>query len=258
MTTREERIAAITARLQRAQQTRTPCQAPSQDFPELSVREAYEVQARQIEARGGQLIGRKIGLTSPAIQEWLNVTEPDFGVLLDSMIIADGMKAPIEQLLQPRIEAEVAFVLKADLHGPAITPADVIRATDFLLPALEIIDSRIADWNITFEDTIADNASSGLFVLGNRPVPLSDVDLYRCGMALRKNGRLVSTGAGAACLGNPVNAVVWLVNKLASFDTSLRKGDIILSGALGPVTNIEAGDHIDAQISGLGSVRVRF
>lgn len=256
--TGEDRVAAIVERLWQAQAQKIPCRAPSEDFPELTVQEAYQAQSQLIARRGGVILGRKIGLTSPAIQEWLNVTEPDFGVLLDDMILSQGMRAPIGELLQPRIEAEVAFILKKDLRGPTVTPAEAIRAVDFALPALEIIDSRIADWNITFEDTIADNASSGLFVLGNTPTKLDNIDLRLKGMVLRKNGRVVSTGAGAACLGDPINALVWLANKLASFDTTLRQGDIILSGALGPVTEVEAGDFIDADISGLGSVSIGF
>jgi 2-oxopent-4-enoate hydratase len=209
-------------------------------------------------ARPAQLVGHKIGLTSKAVQSWLKVGEPDFGVLLDDMIVADGDSAHTAKLLQPRAEAEIAFVLGRDLAGPGITAAQVIAATDFLLPAIEIIDSRIADWRITYEDTIADNASSGMFVLGSRPVSIRDVDLRLCGMALRKNGMVVSTGAGAACLGHPINAVVWLANKLAEFGQKLSAGDILLSGALGPVTPVEVGDQLVAEINGLGSVTVGF
>ena len=258
MTQGQERIAAIGERLWEAQEKRRPCRAPSQDFPELNVREAYEIQAQLIQRRKSLQVGRKIGLTSPAIQQWLKVTEPDFGVLLSDMMVMEGMVASTEGLLQPRVEAEVAFVLKKDLRGPAVTAAQVIQATDFVLPALEIIDSRIADWNIAFEDTIADNASSGLFVLGTHPTRLEEVDLRLAGMWMKKNGHVVSTGAGAACLGDPINAVVWLANKLAAFDAYLQAGEVILSGALGPVTEVKAGDRIRAEISGLGSVGVRF
>ena len=262
-----ELVDEIAERLWAAQWSGEPCGAPSQDHPDLDVAAAYAVQAKVMARRrseralsGGRArpVGRKIGLTSPAIQEWLGVSEPDFGILLDDMVVPDGAKAPTEVLLQPRVEAEVAFILGDDLVGPGVTAAAVMQATDYVLPALEIIDSRIADWKITYEDTIADNASSGLFVLGNEPRHLSEVDLRLAGMALRKNGRVVSTGAGAACLGHPINAVVWLANKLGEFDQGLRRGDVILSGALGPVTDVKEGDFVRADIAGLGTVSTRF
>ncbi len=259
-------VGEIADRLWAAQSSGEVCAAPSADFSDLDVETAYAVQHQIIRRRQKQglqgrpahRVGRKIGLTSPAIQDWLGVDEPDFGVLLDDMVVLDGMEAPTSVLLQPRVEAEVAFVLADDLVGPAVTAADVIRATDHVLPALEIIDSRIADWDITYEDTIADNASSGLFVLGNSPRRLLDVDLKLAGMALRKNGDVVSTGAGAACLGHPINAVVWLANKLAEFGQSLAAGEIVLSGALGPVSDVRSGDWVRADIASLGSVSVRF
>lgn len=259
-------IDEITNRLWSAQFKGEPCAPPSEHYPKLDVQTAYAVQDRLMSRRrrqglhGGttQAVGRKIGLTSRAIQEWLGVSEPDFGVLLDDMIVADGASAPTDVLMQPRIEAEVAFVLSGGLSGPGVTTADVIRATDHILPALEIIDSRIADWNITYEDTIADNASSGLFVLGNHPRRLDDVDLRLAGMKMTKNGRVVSTGAGAACLDHPINAVVWLANKLGEFEHKLHPGDIVLSGAVGPAVDVSSGDAVRAAISGLGTVSVRF
>lgn len=268
MSTDDRHIVDIIAeRLWDAQFSGTPCKPPSELYSGLDVETAYAVQHRLIQRRryekglGGKPaypVGRKIGLTSPAIQEWLGVSEPDFGVLLDDMIVVDGAVASIDKLLQPRVEAEVAFVLGDDLEGPGVTAASVVQATDYVLPALEIIDSRIADWEITYEDTIADNASSGLFVLGNEPRRLSGTDLRLAGMALRKNGSVVSTGAGAACLGHPINAVAWLANKLDEYGQILKAGDLVLSGALGPVTEVEQGDWIRADIAGLGSVRVRF
>lgn len=263
----EQAVLAIAERLWKAQVERESCGPPSVDWPSMDVVMAYAVQRQLMEwrqERGGlqgrkaRPVGRKIGLTSPAVQEWLGVSEPDFGVLLDDMVHLDSMVIPTSLLLQPRAEGEVAFVLEQDLFGPGVTAADVIRATAYVVPALEIIDSRIADWNITYEDTIADNASSGLFVLGNQPRLLVEVDLRLAGMALRKNGHVVSTGAGAACLGHPINAVVWLANKLAEFGQGLKAGEVILSGALGPVTEVAEGDWIRADINGLGSVSVRF
>ena len=262
-----EAIEEIAKRLWSAQFSGASCEAPSKDWPQLSVEMAYAVQhrlmtwrqtKRGLQGRMARPVGRKVGLTSPAVQAWLNVSEPDFGVLLDDMVVLDSGVVPTSVLLQPRAEAEVAFVLGRELKGPGVTPADVIRATDHVLPAIEIIDSRIADWKITYEDTICDNASSGLFVLGSRPRLLSELDLRLSGMALRKNGRVVSTGAGAACLGHPINAVVWLANKLGEFGQGLKEGEIVLSGALGPVIDVKAGDFVRADIAGLGAVTIRF
>lgn len=260
-------VDAVAERLWDAQFDGDPCGAPSDDLSRFTVDDAYAVQSRLIEwrtrreglrGRPANRVGRKIGLTSEAIQDWLGVSEPDFGVLLDDMAVAHGGVADASVLLQPRAEAEVAFVLDEPLCGPGVTCADVIRATDSVLGAVEIIDSRIADWDITYEDTIADNASSGMFVLGNSPRKLGEVDLELCGMTLVKNGRVVSTGAGAACLGHPVNAVVWLANKLGEFDQRLEAGEVVLSGALGSAVDVEVGDWLTAEIAGLGSVTTRI
>ncbi len=251
-------IHALAERLWRAQADRTPCPQLTRDQPELSVAQAYEIQEINLRRRGGRRIGHKIGLTSEAVQSWLGVSEPDFGGLLEDMLIPDGGVAPVSRLLQPRVEAEIAFVLSADLDMAAITSADVLSATAFLLPALEIIDSRIANWTIKYQDTIADNASSGLFVLGSTPVDPRGVSLGLAGMVMRQNGQVSSTGAGAACLGHPLNAVTWLANTMRKLGQPLRRGEIILSGALGPVCDVRAGDEVEAHIAHLGHVRVRF
>ena len=240
-----------------AQERREPCSPLTKLYPEITVSDAYAIQGMNLRRRPGHLIGHKIGLTSKAVQSWLGVSEPDFGGLLDEMMVADGGELDGQELLQPRAEAEIAFILGEDLDRAVITPAHVIAATDFILPALEIIDSRIAGWTIRYQDTIADNASSGRFVLGSDPVKLTDVDLTLAGMVLRKNGRVVSTGAGAACLGHPVNAVVWLANTLRKLGSPLRAGHIVLSGALGPVTDLGRGDHLTAHIAHVGHVSVR-
>jgi len=263
-----ERVERAARMLWDAQFSNTPCAPLSQHFEGLSVQEAYAIQSlvgRWRELRHGldgerpaRLVGHKVGLTSEAIQSWLKVSEPDFGLLLSDMVVGDSMVASTSRLLQPRAEAEVAFVLKDDLIGPGVSAAQVVHATDYVMAAIEVIDSRIADWKISYEDTIADNASSGLFVLGGRPRRIDEVDLRTCGMVMRKNGRVVSTGAGAACLGHPVNAVVWLANKLGEFGQGLKAGQVVLSGALGPVCDVTAGDFVDAEISGLGRVTVRF
>jgi 2-oxopent-4-enoate/cis-2-oxohex-4-enoate hydratase len=250
-----------------AQFNRTPCPALTESHPELTLTDAYEIQSINLDrrmneqglfGRKARLVGRKIGITSRAVQSWLNVSEPDFGGLLDDMAVGDGDRADIGKLLQPRVEGEIAFVLKKCLIGPGITAAQVIAATDFILPAIEIIDSRVIDWKFKIQDTIADNASSGMFVLGSRPARLRDVNLRTIGMTLRKNGSVVSTGAGAACLGDPVNAVVWLANKLGELGAQLNTGQVILSGALGPVSPVVAGDHVSAEVGKLGTIAVSF
>lgn len=251
---------ACAQRLHDAQQTRTPCAPLTAEF-DLSPHDAYAIQQINIERRldaGAVRAGWKIGLTSHAIQSWLNVDEPDYGTILDEMIVPDRGDVDTAMLLQPRAEGEVVFVMKHDLEGPGVDGARVIAATDFVLPAIEIIDSRIADWKIQWADTVADNASSAMLVFGSTPIPLHQLDLRLAGMTLRKNGRVVSTGAGAACLGHPVNAVAWLANKLWEMGTSLRAGDVVLSGALGPVTPVAPGDALDVEISGLGSTGCRF
>lgn len=262
-------IETLAERLRIAEQTCEPCAPLRQGGgpPDLSVKQAYAIQERNISLRirperRVELVGRKVGLTSRAVQRQLGVQQPDFGTLLSDMEIREGGALYTANLIQPRAEAEVAFVLATDLrtdrHRPDISTSDVIRATAYVLPAIEIIDSRIADWDITFEDTVADNASSARFVLGTRPVRLGDIpDLRLAGCALRKNGRVVSTGAGVACLDHPAHAVAWLANALARYGAYLKEGQIVLSGALGPVTPIAAGDDLHAEIAHLGSVRLR-
>ena len=258
----ERDIERVVETLWRAQVERAPCSRVTSMAPGMTVADSYEIQQRTVARRalrglfgpGALPVGYKIGLTSRAVQRWLNVSEPDFGTLLDDMQCFDGDPVPLDALLQPRAEAEIAFVLKRPLRGPGITPAHVIAATDFILPAIEIIDSRIASWSITYEDTIADNASSGLFVLGSDPVLLRDANLRLAGMALRKNGQVVSTGAGCACLGHPTRAVAWLANTLGRFGRAIEPGQIILSGALGPVTPLTFGDVLQADIARVGRV----
>jgi 2-keto-4-pentenoate hydratase len=209
-------------------------------------------------AQGRRLVGAKIGLTNPAVQKVFGVFQPDFGVLFADMAVPDDDVVDLSRLIQPRVEAEIAFVLGRDLPYEQATSVDVMRATEYLLPSIEIVDSRIENWDISIVDTVADNASSGLYVLGTRPVRLSDVDLRLCGMVLEHAGEPVSVGAGAACLGNPLNAVVWLASTMARNGTPLRAGDVVLSGALGPMVSVTPGASYEARISGLGSARVRF
>jgi 2-keto-4-pentenoate hydratase len=256
-------------RLRQAQLSGQPCPAVREliaaalaDQPDADAMAlAYAVQRHNNQlaiAAGRRPVGRKIGLTSPAVQAQLGVDQPDFGLLLADMARGDDQPIAWADCAQPKVEAEIALVLEHDLPHERHTVADLIRATAFALPAIEIVGSRIANWDIQLVDTIADNASSGLFVLGTCPVQLERLDLVRCGMSMSLRGDPVSVGAGAACLGNPLNAAVWLADTMARLGEPLRAGDILLTGALGPMVAAQPGDHFTAHIQGLGSVSAAF
>lgn len=230
-------------------------------WPSATIEDAYAIQAANTaywEAEGRTVVGAKIGLTAKAVQTQLGVDQPDFGHLFADMAVPDGDTVAPGRLLQPKVEAEVAFVMARTPDAARLTTAELIDSVAYALPAIEIVDSRIEGWNIRIVDTVADNASSGLFVLGTTPVPLADLDLRLCGMVLEKNGEPTSFGAGAACLGNPLHALGWLAAKMAEVGRPLAKGDVILSGALGPMVAVAPGDSVEARIGGLGSVRVSF
>jgi len=207
---------------------------------------------------GRTLSGRKIGATSRAVQTMLGLDQPDYGMLFADMACADGEVIESARVRQPRVEGEIAFYLGDSLDSDALTIADVVHAVEYALPAIEVVGSRIKDWNIKILDTIADNASAGLYVLGTRPRSLSDFDPVLCGMTMEKNGDPVTTGAGIACLGNPLTATLWLARKMVSVGRPLRRGDIVLSGALGPMVPVGPGDSVELRISGLGAVRAYF
>ncbi|MDJ0962359.1 MAG: fumarylacetoacetate hydrolase family protein [Acidimicrobiia bacterium] len=203
---------------------------------------------------GRRVAGRKIGITSPAVMEQIGVDQPDFGTLFADMEFGDGVPIPAQRLLQPRAEAEVALVLEHDLDKGEHGFADIISATAYALPSIEVVDSRIADWDITIVDTVADNASCGLYVLGGRPVPLDRVDLRTIPMSMSVNETEVSTGGGAACLGHPLNAARWLADTMCARGTPLRAGDVVMTGALGPMRPMATGDRLTATFGDLGSV----
>lgn len=249
--------------LQQAESRRTQIAPLVARLGQGNVAAAYEVQAELTSRRlaaGGRLVGRKIGLTSSAVQQQLGVNEPDFGALFVDMEVEQGGFLEAKTLIQPRIEAEIALVLERDLERRDTTMSELMRAVAFAAPALEIVDSRIQDWKISIVDTIADNGSSARFALGNSIRRLTDVDLLTCGMVMTKNGNVVSVGSGAACLGHPLQAALWLVRRLAANENGdhLRAGDVILTGALGPMVSATAGEEYEARISDLGSVKVRF
>lgn len=227
--------------------------------PAIQIHDAYAIQVRMVNRRlddGEVVIGKKIGVTSKPVQDLLGVYEPDFGHLTSGMLRTEADGIDLTQLIQPKAEAELAFILKNDLVGPGITAADVLRATDYVSPCFEIVDSRIRDWNIKIQDTVADNASCGVFVLGIAKRDPRDFDLTLAGMVLHKNGELFSTGAGAAVQGSPVNAVVWLANKLGQLGLPFRAGEVILSGSQSALMPIADGDELVCTVGGLGSCRV--
>ena len=229
--------------------------------PDITIEEAYAIQqrlnARRVDA-GERIIGKKIGVTSRAVMDMLGVYQPDFGLLTDGMVYNEGDAIPAATLIQPKAEGEIAFVLKNDLIGPGISAADVLAATEGVMACFEIVDSRIRDWKIGIADTVADNASCGVFVLGDRLVDPRGLDLTTCGMVLEKNGEIVATGAGAAALGAPANAVAWLANTLGRLGIPLKAGEVVLSGSLAIMVPVKAGDSLRVSIGGIGGCSVRF
>ena len=236
--------------------------APLRDtWPQAGIADAYAIQAAnsaQWMNEGRVRVGAKIGLTAKAVQRQFGVEQPDFGLLFADMAVADGETVATADLLQPRVEAEIAFVLARTPDVGRLTTAELVGSVAWVMPAIEIVDSRIADWKIGIFDTVADNASSGMFVLGSDVRRVEEVDFRLCGMVLERNGDPVSFGAGAACLGNPLHALGWLARTMAENGAPLVAGDVILSGALGPMIGVTPGDRFETRIEGLGSVRVNF
>lgn len=256
-----EQITQAAQSLAAAARDHEPIPPLTDTLPGITVEEAYRIQSVNIDARiaaGARIVGKKIGLTSPAIQQMLGVDEPDYGQLLDDMLLYQGVDCEVAGLLQPRIEGEIAFVLDRDLQGPGITPTDVARATAGVTPALEIIDSRVRDWKIKIQDTIADNASAAAFVIGASLTPLNGLDLRHVGFVLTQNGRLAGTGAGAAVLGSPLQSVAWLINKMGEMGIGLKAGEIILSGTPSAAVPVNSGDAIHLVVDRLGEVGCRF
>lgn len=251
----------IAGELLEAERTKQGIAPITERFAELDVTDAYEIQLEVLRrklAEGRHVIGKKVGLTSVAMQKMLGVDEPDYGHLLDDMQVADGAVVDTSSMLIPRVEAEIGFVLSKDLVGPNITYLDVLMATKYVVPTIEIIDSRIADWKIKLIDTVADNGSSAKVVVGSKISAIDGIDIGSVGMTLVKNDEMIATGAGAAALGHPAHAVAWLANKLHEFGIQLKAGELILPGALSGAVGVTKGDHIVAHFGSLGSVSVKF
>jgi 2-keto-4-pentenoate hydratase len=248
-------------RLREAAASATPG-APVRDLISAGgIDAAYAVQetnTRHYLANGRRLVGRKTGLTSKSVQKQLGVDQPDYGMLFADMDIPEGMPIPADVVVQPKVEAEIALVIGRDLDQPDVTTAEVLRAVEYAVPAIEVVDSRIANWDIRIWDTIADNASSGVFVLGAVPRKIDGFDLRRVGMVMERKGEPISVGAGVACLGSPISAALWLAQVMARAGRPLQCGDVILTGALGPMAGVAAGDVVEARFNGLGSVKAIF
>ncbi len=256
-----EHSSPIARALLDAYDTRIPVDPPSENEPELTVARAYELQLQQVDhwvSQGRVIKGHKVGLTSAAMQRQLGVDQPDYGHLFGDMFHLESMPIDTAAFISPKVEPEIAFVLDRDLSGPGVTVVDALRAVGYVLPALEIIDSRIRDWRITLPDTIADNASSGGVVLGSRPVALRGIDLRLTGCVLSSGGQAVTTGAGAAVLGSPINALVWLANTLGPLGVTLAAGSVILPGSLTTAVPVAGGSTVTASFSGIGSVTACF
>jgi 2-keto-4-pentenoate hydratase len=254
-------IESAAARLQQATCSCIPCEPVRDLLGDTNIKLAYRVQQRLADdrlSRGGRVVGRKIGLTSSAVQQQLGVDQPDFGVLFADMRCGEDGVVPMRRLLQPKTEAEIAFVLSADLDYEALDAGQVRAAVSHAVAALEIVDSRIRDWDITITDTVADNGSSGMFVLGSNQLTLDEFEPADVEMSLCKDGEMASSGTGRACLGDPLEALLWLARTARHYGSPLRAGDVVLSGALGPMIGVSTGSRIVAEITALGQVSAVF
>jgi 2-oxopent-4-enoate hydratase len=257
-----EQVRELAHALHHAEHTREPIAALTDTHPDIDMADAYAIQlagiSERLAAHGGEIVGWKVGLTSKAMQQMLNVDQPDFGHLLDTMRMDEGDAITVGEMIWPRVEPEVAFQLKADLRGPGVTADQVLAATEYLIPALEVIDSRVKDWKIKLCDTIADNASCGRFVLGRGRTPVGGFDVKLMGMNYYVDGALVATASSAAVLGNPAEAVAWLANTLAPYGHYLKAGQVVMPGSLVAAVDAKPGGTIRADFDRIGSVELRL
>ncbi|HUH37217.1 MAG TPA: fumarylacetoacetate hydrolase family protein [Spongiibacteraceae bacterium] len=254
---------ALSDMLYNALRTQTPVAPLTEQVAGIDIDDAYHISLgmvqRRVDQDGEKIIGKKIGVTSKVVQEMLGVHQPDFGFLTDAMQYENGAAIPVaNNLIAPRAEAEIGFMLKKDLVGPGITEQDVLDATDYIMPCFEIVDSRIRDWQIRIEDTIADNASCGVFTLGEGRADPRTLDLPKLRIRVWKNGQPLSEGLGSAVQGNPLTAVAWLANTLGRYNIPFKAGEVILSGSLVPLENVGAGDAMRLELEGVGTAEVRF
>ncbi|MEM7135108.1 MAG: fumarylacetoacetate hydrolase family protein [Myxococcota bacterium] len=260
---RQRKITEFGDQLYAALRERKTLAPLTERWPEITIEDAYHVSLRMVNRRieddGERIIGKKIGVTSRAVQEMLGVFQPDFGYLTDKMVYPNAGAMPIsEQLIQPRAEGEIAFKLEKDLRGPGVTNQDVVDATGYVMACFEVVDSRVRDWKVKIQDTVADNASCGLFVLGDEHVDPRGLDFPSLKMRVYKNGKPLSEGVGAAALDSPLNCVSWLANTLSEFGITLNAGDVVLSGSLVPLEPVVAGDEMRLEVEGVGTAAVRF
>ena len=254
-------VVGLADRLWQAEAARTPIEPITDLRPELTLADAYAIQAYNVRRRTGEgrrVRGRRLGRTNQPRQQVLGVDEPDFGVLLDDMFVDEGEEIRVEELVQPRVVATMAFVMGSDLAGPGLTVADALTAVVGVLPAIEVVDSRIADWRVQLVDTVADNASAGRVVLGGRITPVTAVDLRLVGLLVHRNGIPIESAAGAAALGSPARCIAWAAGELGSSGRGLARGDIVLAGPLHRLIPVRPGDHFQAEFAHLGSVTAQF
>lgn len=255
-------IKLIAKELYEAEKNAKPIEKSITDrYPDMTLQDAYSIQLELIDLKqqnGEVIIGKKIGFTSEKLRKQFNVTEPDYGILTNAGTFMENTPISMSTLIEPRIEGEIAFVLKEDLKGPNVTIVDVYNATKGIIPCIEVVDSRMKNWNMKLLDSISDNASNAKIVLGTKMESLDKFDLKHMGLVVTKNGYVMETAAGAAVFGHPAYSVAWLANKLSEFGIYLKKGEIILSGSFTPVFDVKANDYVEATFDGLGSVSVRF
>ncbi|MDN7242243.1 2-keto-4-pentenoate hydratase [Planococcus sp. N028] len=254
-------LQAIAQKLRDAEIAKKPIAPLTETEAQLTAEDAYRIQLHQIQQKvseGAVVRGLKIGLTSKAMQEMLNVHTPDYGFVLDTMVFQEQSAINAERFIQPKVEFEIAFVFKEALKGPGVTVEDVIRATDYVVPSIEIIDSRIEDWRIKFEDTVADNGSSAGALLGSKRTSLADIDIANIRMTVFKNEEVIDSATSSAVLGNPLNAVVWLANEVGRYDIAIEPGMFVLSGALSKALPFANGDRFQADFGEVGDVRISF